>query len=811
MPGRRKRNRKSLFGRLRKPFSLGRLGRKEAVATTAIQSPTSVAEWQDPQFHQKATAAGDVQRFTEDILDEIIEVKEKTDDHDIIEKDDSRVVVRQVPQRSCHEVSDNENSTTPNRLLRDFSYPDASLQDDMNFRPVSPMSLGSDDDGDDEEQKDDNHNSGQAQSISPLSSQAGSAFFSCNTMENDLGSPKSIKSATSAARQEYDEQSVAASQKQTMGSQESEDANLQDKKGGKTMNEDTDNQTSKGRGGKNSQDSKHKENNTGGASTFHDEASSQDTLNPEELFNKGEPVIVDIVKGAYKKHKQGRIVAIKTKVKVCIQENSSSEKETWLARTSLSYMGESFPIYHEANSQGKGGNANQSKKKDDRTIPTRGSQQPDNHTFAKGDLVAIVGGTYKHNRGRVVQVKTRVKVAIDAPKKDVWLAKKSLQKLDNSSTASLTASQGSRSGFFSCDETDDSKQKVPAYKSRSSNMNGTPSEYLVCGDNWRLTDSGKGGSRLGLRKLIKSRYQIATEEDHLLAYWLQSRMRIVEVPINNAELKEPIPKIFEESDGSKFELAISKIQSDGDKAAPAGVPSKKCVHLYYCQISGPGLQTILLQEEFERIADFASLGPKVGARLELFLSPAYKLKSQTSKKTHAIHMVNEKAFCEIAETGNEGCGFISKELLVELLGGGKAAERAYAIQVRGSTAFGMFKGVLVKKMIKHGDPPIQIPSSMVVVGPSRAGDRRENGFLVINRNGVHPNSTNAMVDRLLRGVETSRTFRNELQRKKLSDMIVRLWIGLGVPKSICDQYLKDCQKEKNLQHAFVVGLADPTS
>lgn len=845
--GRNRTRRSSFLGRLRKPFSLGRLRRRGVIpaAVPVVQSPTSVGDWQDPpplsgqQHELNVTTITNSDEQLLHLEDVVIgtEARYIDDGHS-----DNRVVLRELKQQTAGPndtlLEEEASTATPNKgsLLRDFSSPrNTSGEDVWDFRPVSPMSLGSDDGsivndtsfrpvgssvnlgnaGADvgEQTENDNMNDkkeedGQQANDDYKQHDERASVADNTTLENESIIPQEIPAGI-----EIEEESKGA----TLSAQNDDDALSQAVSKTPTIDNDG-----------NNNDAEEKRNEP--VPTDDEVPESQGKLTPEELFHKGEIIIVDIVKGKYKKCAQGRIVDIQKSVKVCILGATASKPETetehWLPRTSLSYMGEPFPAA-KTDDQEEGASNNQRTRKAKEEGATRAaspesqSSEEDHTSFSRGDRVAIVGGSYKGKNGKVLQVQKRVKVIMDESRKEAWLDKKSLQMADSSSSASPTASQSS--DFYSCDETTQPEQKARAPKARSKKKGTpkarskkksslTPSEYLR-GDTMRLADSDKGGARLGglRRRLVKMRFQLEQHEDTLLAHWFQSRIRIVEIPINEKELKEPFPSEFEEN-GSKFELAVSKVQSDGDIAAPSGAPSKKCVQLYYCQVSGPGLQTISLQKEFERIADFSSLGPKVCARLELFLSPAYKLKKTTDNKTHAIHMINFNAFCEINETGNEGCGFISGDLLVELLGGGIAAERAYAIQVRGSTAFGMFKGVLMKKIIEQGEPPIQIPSSMIVVGPSRAGeDRRESGFLVINRNGVHPNSTNAFVDRFLKGTGTTLTFRNELKKKKLSGMIVRLLLGLGVPEVISSQYKKECLKEETLRHAFVVGLADPTA
>ena len=111
---------------------------------------------------------------------------------------------------------------------------------------------------------------------------------------------------------------------------------------------------------------------------------------------------------------------------------------------------------------------------------------------------------------------------------------------------------------------------------------------------------------------------------------------------------------------------------------------KKKVHWFlYAMTNGPGQETIDIQTELERLADFASLpsARKLASRLELMLS---------SVKTEHVRwglpdgtVFHSGDHFELIEevTGNDGCGFIPGDLLVKLLGGTKAANRATSIQV----------------------------------------------------------------------------------------------------------------------------------
>jgi len=805
-----KRNRKSFLYRLARPFALRRRVRSSRRERTgllgneddaAIESrlprrrSSDVADWHDEdqqQFQQNVISddSPDNSILLEEVkdgeteIDEFIEIS-SSDDNDspeIVNAINDPTEALQLPQKEC--LTAVVLGQEQDRLLQEF--PDSlvtaanAVQDDFQFRPVTPMSMGSDDSDDNNEDSQYSTNDEGLQSTEALPT-----FDVADADDQDF--PESFSMRENKVEDDILDEDGALGDTvpgiESRGHQE------------ETIPDSSSNNN-------NTTGEEHNDTNRGERETKTD-----GEANPEKLFRSGATVIVDIVKGKYKKFQRGTITGIQKSVQVLIQDTEKGDeiKQCWLKRSSLSYMGKPFPEIQETTNKAPNSREGLSTEDND---PEK-QKATTASLFNRGEHVDIVGGTHKGKTGRVLDVKKKVKVIIfDNPEIERWLEKKSLAR--NLSPIRSTANHES---FYSCGESQNSettKFTTHDLDSRSKNpVSSTASNYM-CDGSWRLADSDLGGKNLGLRFLRKMRFQLFQEEDTLLASWFQKRIRLVEIPINNDELTIPIQKSFEDA-GSKFELAVSKIQSDGDKASPMGVPSKKCIQLYYCQVAGPGLKDICLAKEFERIADFASLGPKVVARMELFLSPAYKLKSRQGTKTHAIHMLNPKTFCQIEERGNEGCGFISEDLIVELLGGGKAAKRVYAIQVRGSSVFGMFKGVLVKKRITHGQPPIQIPSSMIVVGPSRCDDRRENEFLVINRNGIHPNTTNDMVHRLLTGVGTTKTYRKELKRKKLSAMMTRLWNGLGVPNEVFDQYISDSQKEENLRHAYVVGVADPTS
>jgi hypothetical protein len=120
---------------------------------------------------------------------------------------------------------------------------------------------------------------------------------------------------------------------------------------------------------------------------------------------------------------------------------------------------------------------------------------------------------------------------------------------------------------------------------------------------------------------------------------------------------------------------------------------------------------------------------------------------------------------------------------------------------------GIFKGMLLRKRITSG-PPIQLDPSQLKVPPSRTGNSDDRAFLLITSSGVQPSSTNEYVGRLLD--PQAKPPPKSFKIKPMKDMIPRLWSGLGVPENVCRDYVKKSVRQSHLNHAWVVGVADPT-
>lgn len=342
--------------------------------------------------------------------------------------------------------------------------------------------------------------------------------------------------------------------------------------------------------------------------------------------------------------------------------------------------------------------------------------------------------------------------------------------------------------------------------------NASPA-YSV-GEEWRLPDSGKGGTRWGVRITEKLRTRRQAEkqaQENFLTHLFQDRLMVTETPMTAHEMEVPFDvKVLGEG-GFGYELISSKIQNDGD--ASSGPYSKpKCVRLVYAQVTGPHRKSYSLQEELSRLGDFASLPTrKVAARLELLQSPAYKFK----KNEYGMFALKKSEFELLTHESNDGCGFIS-DILIETLcsrGGAAFAKRALALQIRAVIpSVGIFKGMLMRKRIPPDEPQIQLMPSMKKVGPSREASMDDRAFLWITQGGMHPSNSNHCIGRLIDPSSKAPPLSfMKKPRKRVSDDIVQLWRTLKVPKDACELYVKKSASAKHLEHASLVGVADPTN
>lgn len=142
------------------------------------------------------------------------------------------------------------------------------------------------------------------------------------------------------------------------------------------------------------------------------------------------------------------------------------------------------------------------------------------------------------------------------------------------------------------------------------------------------------------------------------------------------------------------------------------------------------------------------------------------------------------------------CGFIPCELLAELLGGN--VNRLLAIQVRiFGPKLGVWKGMLCRK---PGITNIQLPRSMCKVEKSEHPEGDWVCLVVIRKNPSSPNTDAAKY------FEGNTSPAASKPSKPLSLMIKNLLSCLKVPEQIISRH----KRKPHPEHAWMVGLADPT-
>lgn len=287
-------------------------------------------------------------------------------------------------------------------------------------------------------------------------------------------------------------------------------------------------------------------------------------------------------------------------------------------------------------------------------------------------------------------------------------------------------------------------------------------------------------------------------------YLFGSRLNQVELPIPRSSKKVQEIHVQKEVSwqGRSYHLLSSKLHQESPQNYKYGGPRAR-VTLQYVAVSGTGLETINLQEELGKIADFASLEPhKAAARLELFESPA----ATSNIKARSLLILDDLSssdFEEIPEHCNVGCGFIPRAVIRRLLGNHAVGQRTSAFQVRiFAPRLGVFKGMLQEK---DGIDKIQLPSSMRKVPPSTIVGEDWACLLVTKR---FPSDDNVKVAKLLAQDSIPESWKDV---SRLKPMVPRVWESLGVPRNVSQRYIEEATKPQGLQHAFLGGVADPTN
>ncbi len=403
------------------------------------------------------------------------------------------------------------------------------------------------------------------------------------------------------------------------------------------------------------------------------------------------------------------------------------------------------------------------------------------HFLVEGKLVLITSGIYSGSIGNITRLtEKRVKVFIEKLDKETGFIPK----------ASVVP-PGSTKQLKSIDENNE----------------------------WRLPDHDKGAEKVGGRSITLIRLESNKKEANFLDHWLGSRMVTVKIPLTNDERSLDFDR-FLNHNGSSLELVSRKVLKDGEKGGfrigKKFTFKPKVLSLVYIKVTGPGLESISVKEELEKIADFASLATrKVVSRLELLQSTCHKFpKTGHNSERHAKFFLKSEDFCVIPEKGHVGCGFICHQFLSELLGNDKKARDAICIQVRNFIpVMGIFKGMLMKKIMHSNSPKIELPESMMKVGASVRVGNEENKAMMVVCQGIDPSPHNGYIGRLPSvNKNASPPPTKSFKAQGLGKMIYRLLVGLNVPTTVLDTYNRDCKaRVKEIGHSFVRGVADPTN
>jgi RNA dependent RNA polymerase len=283
--------------------------------------------------------------------------------------------------------------------------------------------------------------------------------------------------------------------------------------------------------------------------------------------------------------------------------------------------------------------------------------------------------------------------------------------------------------------------------------------------------------------------------------------RLVEFRIKADGTVDELPRVFDAENGCTYELLVTKLQKTSTSLGGNASVCRTDVKAIYVLTKGPGVEPLDLETELSKIAAFYALTPtKAASRLELFCSSARKSTRQ-GQDFLMFDDLTSSDFELISEVANEGCGFCPPHFIQRWLGNHAVGKRTFALQVRVfGSKIGIGKGVL---MVKPGIERIQLPPSMVKVGPSHL-DGQDTAVILVNTNGVFPFPAHRHAACVLLGEKPPP---KSFVPKRLSPMIFSLFRSIGVPDDLLDLYAEEVQEErgKNLKHASLVGLADPTS
>ena len=278
-------------------------------------------------------------------------------------------------------------------------------------------------------------------------------------------------------------------------------------------------------------------------------------------------------------------------------------------------------------------------------------------------------------------------------------------------------------------------------------------------------------------------------------YFSKDRTLVVRQLMNNETAKKKVDAEFEINDIVYHLMGLRVSKEEGYKGI-----IKNYAEYMYVAVRGNGLNEICLKTALERVADFSSLpnSRKVAKRLELFGSKAVAKCPPCRRHYTEFSIIQETISPVTNESMGDGCGFISDDLIQELLGN-RDNRNNLAIQVRVfGPRLGVYKGMLCRK---PGISGVQLTASMRKVGPSIICSDDWVSLVVVR---TSPSSVSSDLGKVFSGSQPSKSFK----QKPLSPMIMKVWEALGVPRRVVFKYEKN--RGVNLHNGGFVGLADPT-
>lgn len=232
-------------------------------------------------------------------------------------------------------------------------------------------------------------------------------------------------------------------------------------------------------------------------------------------------------------------------------------------------------------------------------------------------------------------------------------------------------------------------------------------------------------------------------------------------------------------------------------------------------VEAPGLATLSVKKELEKLGGFESLTPrKAASRMSLLLSEVATYRDGR----RAVHYRKEFEITVSENMSLNGAGFIGMHLASKYIAPGTKgvvdSKINLGMQVRIVTEMGIFKGMFGTKHIAEGESQIQLNKSMLKVGPSRRSESRVSSCMTVTSNGLLPSAGVVIMGQLNDSSSSislgKKAVPKSFSPKPLKAMMTRLWTSMGVPIDVCEKYVKDSQKPEDMEHYWNIGLNDPT-